>query len=75
MMKLGRKVLVPSEASRSHELRREEVCGGVVPATVPRVVGRVEMEATRVVLTTQILHVSGFLDGLTCGIARIIMPA
>ncbi|KAG2317447.1 hypothetical protein Bca4012_068338 [Brassica carinata] len=54
MMKLGRKVLVPSEVSRSHELRREEVCGGVVPATVPRVVGRVEMEATRVVLTAQI---------------------
>ncbi|KAG2267872.1 hypothetical protein Bca4012_061629 [Brassica carinata] len=54
MMKLGRKVLVPSKASRSHELRREEVCGGVVPATVPRVVGRVEMESTRVVLTIQI---------------------
>ncbi|KAG2328373.1 hypothetical protein Bca4012_037531 [Brassica carinata] len=54
MMKLGRKVLAPSEASRSHELRREEVCGGVVPATVPRVVSRVEMEATRVVLTAQI---------------------
>ncbi|KAG2297912.1 hypothetical protein Bca52824_034384 [Brassica carinata] len=52
-MKLGRKVLVPSEATRSHELRREEVCGGIVLATVPRVVGRVEMEATRVVLTAQ----------------------
>ncbi|KAL0712074.1 hypothetical protein Bca4012_019052 [Brassica carinata] len=54
MMKLRRKVLVPSEVSRSHELRRENVCGGVVPATVPKVVGRVEMEATRVVLTVQI---------------------
>ncbi|KAL0845650.1 hypothetical protein Bca101_018896 [Brassica carinata] len=54
MMKLRRKVLVPSEVSRSHELRREKVCGGVVPATVPKVVGRVEMEATRVVLTAQI---------------------
>ncbi|KAL0890755.1 hypothetical protein Bca101_014738 [Brassica carinata] len=54
MMKLGRKVLVSSEVSRSHELRREEVCGGVVPATVPKVVGRVEREAIRVVLMAQI---------------------